>query len=513
MITLSFYLILTVIVLGGLSYILPVEVPGIHGSASFDRSHLSSDNTGLIVDGERSIPLKKSFEHALILAPTGSGKTTRYIIPNVLRCAGSMIVTDPKGEVHQLTKTSLERRGYTVKALDFSNPKHSIRYNPIKRANTRAEIRELAVGLYNLTNKGTSEGAIWKQGAVRLYTVLIEALKNAPANAQVATMSSLLRLLTHLEDGTTTARDFIMKYADAHGQALFQTYNNAEAKIKSGQYNSAHAALANWDTDELQQITNKDDIDFKQFRQEKTALFLILPPGTTDRFSPLIALLYKQLFYHFLTTPLQKDDLPVFFLADEFGNTPRIHDFDKSITLLRSQKVSISIILQSLSQLDEKYGKFTTETILGNAATFLCYSGLRSDRDLKFVSSLLGTKTVESHAPGSFVQYYSRPLMTPQEIRCLPDEQGLLVLGNRPVKKIFPVPIFKNITLLEQHGLQSVDGKLVPVDQDSSTEETLDLTQAPRPLLPVTLETTTNEHLDRFRQQINNLFPQQNSNS
>ena len=61
----------------------------IYGSASFlgfwqERQLLSKSYDGLAIDGRRKISLENSCKHCAIVAPTGTGKTTRYIIPNVL---------------------------------------------------------------------------------------------------------------------------------------------------------------------------------------------------------------------------------------------------------------------------------------------------------------------------------------------------------------------------------------------------------------------------------------------
>ena len=48
----------------------------------------SSSNRGLLINGkDKRLSLEDSFKHVLILALTGGGKTSKYIIPNVLQLA------------------------------------------------------------------------------------------------------------------------------------------------------------------------------------------------------------------------------------------------------------------------------------------------------------------------------------------------------------------------------------------------------------------------------------------
>ena len=104
-----------------------------HGSARWARPaelrpcRPRSDHADLLVGRVGShliaIPEERQYEHALLVAPNGAGKTSGLIIPNLLREPGtrSLIVTDPKRELLRLTSPHL-RQVYDdrVWALDFS---------------------------------------------------------------------------------------------------------------------------------------------------------------------------------------------------------------------------------------------------------------------------------------------------------------------------------------------------------------------------------------------------------
>ncbi|PCI27017.1 MAG: hypothetical protein COB67_09595, partial [SAR324 cluster bacterium] len=87
-----------------------IEAPsGKFGTARFltikeSRQLLNSRNIGLSVNGTRAKTLSQenSFKHLLLVAPSGAGKTTRYVIPSILlqmQHGGSIVVTDPSGEI------------------------------------------------------------------------------------------------------------------------------------------------------------------------------------------------------------------------------------------------------------------------------------------------------------------------------------------------------------------------------------------------------------------------------
>ena len=68
--------------------------------------------------------------HDLIIGPTG-GKTRGYVLPNLLSTQESCIVADSKGTLRRQVGGILERRGFRVMELDFTDLLHSPwGYNP-----------------------------------------------------------------------------------------------------------------------------------------------------------------------------------------------------------------------------------------------------------------------------------------------------------------------------------------------------------------------------------------------
>ena len=54
------------------------------------------------------------FQHALLFAPTGSGKGVGFVIPNLLFWSDSVVVHDIKLENHDLTSGWREKQGQKV---------------------------------------------------------------------------------------------------------------------------------------------------------------------------------------------------------------------------------------------------------------------------------------------------------------------------------------------------------------------------------------------------------------
>ena len=77
----------------------------------------------------------KVFPHALIIAPTGRGKTTGFVIPNLLTFKGSAVVLDVKGENFEATARHRASQGdevFRFAPTDWHD-RRTHRYNPLLR--------------------------------------------------------------------------------------------------------------------------------------------------------------------------------------------------------------------------------------------------------------------------------------------------------------------------------------------------------------------------------------------
>ena len=84
--------------------------------SGFEQNKLfSSSNKGLLLDGKnKRLSVKESFNHLALISRTGGGKTTSYVIPNILKLAdnkNSMIITDISGELYDQTSGYLKSKG------------------------------------------------------------------------------------------------------------------------------------------------------------------------------------------------------------------------------------------------------------------------------------------------------------------------------------------------------------------------------------------------------------------
>ena len=125
------------------------------------------------------------------------------------------------------------------------------------------------------------------------------------------------------------------------------------------------ARLEKFNLDSLAKITQNDELDLPSIGEKKTDLFALIPDNDTS-FNFLVSILYTQLFQQlfYLADHKYGGSLPVHvhFVMDEFSNVRVPDDFEKILSVMRSRNVSVSIILQNLSQLkalfEKQWGKY-----------------------------------------------------------------------------------------------------------------------------------------------------------
>lgn len=437
----------------------------VHGSARFmtffeKLSLISSSNNGLVVDGKKKLSLENSYIHLLLCAPTGAGKSTTYIVPNIVSQAKygySMVVTDPSGELHKLTSGYLKKKGYDVKVLDITDPQNSARYNPLYRANTLNEIAKVTDIIVDnaIQRTGTSD-PFWSESAKVIINLSIRALKKkAPKYQNLYNLNNILIQIGGSKKqrekiDKMMARDLDRVSFEAYMAFISQAPNTFQSCMSS-----AKMALSKVANDQnLAEITLSETLNFETLRQKPTALFLVIPEHEMKFYSFLSSLLYTQIFnYAMLPKTKGQPYLPIFFLLDEFANTGRIPGIDTIISTIRKKDCSLSLVVQDLAQLYEKYGSHVASTIMSNCLSHIYYPGL-SLNTCRMLEQTLGVATVKHREMGykkigglfssDRSRSMPRKLLTADEIRTLPKGQALMLHANKHPVMLDTTPWYEN---------------------------------------------------------------------
>ena len=123
----------------------------------------------------------------LIVGGSGAGKTRTYGVPNVLECACSMVITDPKAEILRKTGNFLKQKGYEVLVFDLINPAASFCYNPFVYVHDDREVLTLIENLIQNTTPSHSKSSdpFWeKSETALLQALMLYLLHEAPPEEQ-----------------------------------------------------------------------------------------------------------------------------------------------------------------------------------------------------------------------------------------------------------------------------------------------------------------------------------------
>ena len=195
-------------------------------------------------------------------------------------------------------------------------------------------------------------------------------------------------------------------------------------------------------------MTSTDTIDFEEIGNKKTAVYVI-SSDTHTAYDFLLTIFFSQMIqqlYNYADDNGGALKVPTYFILDEFANIGKIPDFDKKISTSRSRKISFSVILQNLDQLEAVYEK-SYETIIGNCDTHV-FLGSNSYKTVEYFSKALGEKTIERDSisinrdrqyfktgQSTSDQVMARALMTPDELRRMDNDLCIIFeKGIKPVK-------------------------------------------------------------------------------
>ena len=381
---------------------------------------------------------------------SGSGKSASYAIPNAYQMLGSYVFTDPKGELYDRTAGYLKEHGYEIKVLNLVRPQYSDGYNPLMHISSELDVDVIANTIVKGQKTDSGSDPYWDDMAEMLLKALIYYLiATRPEEEQnLASCAELVRA-ANKNGGSNLLTDLMNQLPYDHPARMnYKSIEIAPEKTYGSILSSLQSKLGKFDSKEIAELTSTDTINFEDIGNKKTAVYVI-SSDTHTAYDFLLTIFFSQMIqqlYDYADQNGGRLKEQTFFILDEFANIGKIPDFDKKISTSRSRKISFSVILQNIDQLEAVYEK-SYETIMGNCDTHV-FLGSNSFKTVEYFSKALGEKTIgrdsisvnkdkQNHKTGKSVsdQVMARALMTPDELRRMDNDECIIFeKGIKPVK-------------------------------------------------------------------------------
>jgi type IV secretion system protein VirD4 len=386
--------------------------------------------------------------HLLTMAPTRTGKGVGTIIPNLLTADRSVICIDPKGENAKIAGRARQTFG-PVHVLDpFGvTGQPSAAFNPLDQLDPAGlDVAEDATTLADalvFDEPGMAGEAHWNEEAKALIAGLILhiAATEPRDRRNLATLREALTLAPEafaalLKDmqASTAAGGLIARAANRH---LGKSDREAAGVLSAAQRHTHFL-----DSPRMVAVLGRSDFRFGDLKRRNASVFLVLPPDRLTTYSRWLRLLVSQSLIDMARDPA-KPAAPVLYLLDEFAALGHLAPVERAMGLMAGYGVQLWPILQDVHQLRATYGQ-RAGTFLSNAGVLQVF-GVNDHDSARLVSDLLGQETVvfqtisralDSEKSGISYgeQHTARPLLTPDEVRNLPQHVELLFLaGQRPI--------------------------------------------------------------------------------
>lgn len=425
------------------------------------------ESGGIVLGYEKFGNVEKVFyinedTHTLCIGATRSGKTRSVVLQTIgaIGLSGEgMILSDPKGELYTYTYPFLEKMGYEVICVDFKNPLKSQRYNflqPVIDAVSENDIPKAVDATWDLTSSLVPENShnekIWTNGEASIIASAIMSVVYDNRNGndrRFQNMSNVYFFISEMcktIDGTMPIIKYMKTLPTSHpSRALLSISEVAPSKTRGSFCTSALTTLRLFTNPLIHSMTEKSDFDLQSIGDNKQAIFIILPDEKSTYYS-LASLFVNQSYMQLVKNADKRGGRlkrRVNFMLEEFGNFVKIPDFSNKLTVGGGRGIRFNLFIQSMMQLDEKYGKETAGTIKSNCETWI-YLQADDLNTLEEMSKKLGNYTVSTYSLSSSHGKYTTPsnshsinlthraLLTIDEVRLLCRPYSLITSRNHP---------------------------------------------------------------------------------
>lgn len=366
---------------------------------------------GKDIDSGREIRLhhKDRYVHQLIMGPTGSGKTSLMVLPQIYQdlmaikkgAKAGMTVLEPSGDLCESTVNLCRELGIPYVYINPGS-KSTARFNPMEGdPSTVAEITRTVLSSFFSTKEPFF--AQVQESAARNITLMLKKVKGDDL-----TLMEVVRVLrknpTHIDNEYVSKLRHLEKseenedLVDYFDSELLGTLKDKYFQFAVGLRQQIEDIGGN---SLLRRILNsKSDINLNEHLAHGGVVLVV----NTDigRLGRVGSAFGKFFIMHLQNAVFNRpgsewDRLPHFLYIDEFALYIN-RDFEKLLTMGRKYRCSVNLAMQSISQLDGAEGMAYRQTVLNNCRNKILFGGSTGET-AKFFEAEFGSDDVVVKSP------------------------------------------------------------------------------------------------------------------
>jgi type IV secretion system protein VirD4 len=377
-------------------------------------------------------------QSVVVVGPTQSGKTTSLAVPAILNWPGPVLAASVKSDLLRHTLTPRNARG-RVWCIDptGSTGVPSSPWSPLTDCGDWHRACRMAADLSE-TAKGdgtTADGEFWYATAAKLLAPLFFAAARGRR-----TMPDVLRWVDTQEVGEVAE---LLEQA-----AVPEVLDAARAtwcrddRTRSSVYTTAETILAPF---AHAPAISAPSFEARHLLGGPHTVYLCAPAHDQRRLRGFFTAVTQQVLARAfaLSTRTGKPlDPPLLVVLDEAAHIAPLPELDGLAATCASHGIQLVTVWQDLAQVRARYGA-RAPTVLNNHRAKLFLPGIADPDTLEYASRLIGDEEItqpsvtrDPHGGRSTTSTQGpRRLLPPEELRCLPRGQAVLVYGTlRPAR-------------------------------------------------------------------------------
>jgi len=372
--------------------------------------------------------------HILVVGGVGSGKSSCIAIPTLRSWKNATFTIDIKGELYAKSKPH-GRNTIVFNPLDNNSYGYDPYYWLRNSSNPVQEARAIAQAIVPLPPD--IKDPFWIESAQNIFTAAILHYSNR--------RFSFLDTVRQIQ--SLSPRDLIMTICDGEGLYFVGSMVDMDDKVLSSIVAEISKNIVHFATDKnlISALSRENNIQ-PWILEHGGDIYVQIPEYLLKQWKNLLTLMVNQ----FLTCFEKRNEQtarPILFLLDEFPRLGKVNAMLDGLATLRSKKITICLIIQSLAQLDLIYGTNERKVIADTCA----YKAILSATDAEtqeYFSRLVGTYDKQVTARGTNSSALGFPtgqstntyeqekrIIKPEEFATLKDIVLLTPYGNFRVEK------------------------------------------------------------------------------